>query len=548
MIHAIRLSGFKSFVEWTEVPLRLLTMLAGPNGAGKSTILQAVLLMKQTVEHPPADASLRLDGPFVSLDADGACSAHETVLEAEFVEIGVHRYRIVCAPDDRRGPGRLHIRELQHDDDRAVADAPDKAVETFAAHVAMPRPEFVLHDRRIAVRGATPVDEIRRRDVDGAVSAWLLDVLRRRLADGAFPGTNARERNHRARAVEQLDRGDLEAGAKSLLRIRSARATDAPPALPEPLRTADDLLRQQFLRDIAHLVDLEELARVAEPAPQQAFERVDYADWLSRDFFGFRARYSARSVLHLGPGRDGPRHLHDDVPVECPGDIDPKGALAVAYLHQHRDDPVGAAPWRPAPRRGCRLPPGCSPPGSPLRGGRPTTLAEAVDLWLRHLGIARELVVESRPPFGLTLGFRCQGDAKPLPAANAGAGLSGVLPVLVLGLAAEPYGTVIYEHPGAHLHPEVQRRLFDFFAALARDDVQVVVETHSGQLLDRARHDVAHRRIPAFNVGVVFVERDGSGSRVRHADTAGWARGDGRGQALEPTTGGTCAAAKESNG
>lgn len=547
MIYAIRFSGFKSFVEWTEVSLRPLTILTGPNGAGKSTILQAFLLMKQTVEHPPVDASLRVDGPVVELGTGTVCSAHETVIETEFAETAMHRFRLVCAPDGR-GSGRLQIRELQHDGDRAVAAAPDKALEAFAARAGVRSSLFVMLDRWIAMRGATPEHEIRHRDIGDAVSARLIDVLRRRLADGAFPGTNARERNHRSRAVEHLDGGDLEAGAKSLLRIRSARPPGAPPAFPRSILNGVDFVRQQVLSEVAHLVDLDEFVRVADPAPQQAFELVEHDDRVATGFFGFRARSSTRSVLHLGPIRAGPRHRHDDVPVDSASDIDPKGALAVPYLHQHCDDLVGVDPWRPNPDHDCRLPPGCRSPGSSCGGGRPATLGEAVDLWLRHFGIAHELVVDSHPPFGLTVGSRAHGDAGPVSAVNSGAGLSSVLPVLVVGLAVETYGTVIYEHPEAYLHPELQLRLFDFFQALVDDRVQVVVETHSQHLLDRARHDIVRRRLSAFNVGVVFVERDGSGSRVRNADIAEWARGDSPEQASNTTVCSRRAAATKRHG
>lgn len=65
-IALLRVSGFKSIVEPTEIEVRNLTLLAGTNSSGKSSIMQPLLLMKQTVEAPYDPGALKLDGPNVS--------------------------------------------------------------------------------------------------------------------------------------------------------------------------------------------------------------------------------------------------------------------------------------------------------------------------------------------------------------------------------------------------------------------------------------------------------------------------------------------------
>ncbi|MCB9669056.1 MAG: AAA family ATPase [Alphaproteobacteria bacterium] len=64
-ITGIRLHGFKSFRDATEVAIRPLTVLAGRNSSGKSSLLQPLLLMKQTLEAPHEPEVLLLDGPCV---------------------------------------------------------------------------------------------------------------------------------------------------------------------------------------------------------------------------------------------------------------------------------------------------------------------------------------------------------------------------------------------------------------------------------------------------------------------------------------------------
>lgn len=53
MLSSIRAENFKSFRDTTQIDLAPLTFLAGVNSAGKSSIIQALLLLKQTLESGP---------------------------------------------------------------------------------------------------------------------------------------------------------------------------------------------------------------------------------------------------------------------------------------------------------------------------------------------------------------------------------------------------------------------------------------------------------------------------------------------------------------
>ena len=53
MLSSIRIENFKSFRDTTQIDLAPLTFLAGVNSAGKSSIIQALLLLKQTLESGP---------------------------------------------------------------------------------------------------------------------------------------------------------------------------------------------------------------------------------------------------------------------------------------------------------------------------------------------------------------------------------------------------------------------------------------------------------------------------------------------------------------
>ena len=62
MLTGLRVQNFKAFEDTNRLDLKPLTLLAGINSAGKSSILQALLLLKQTLESSPAQV-LNPGGP-----------------------------------------------------------------------------------------------------------------------------------------------------------------------------------------------------------------------------------------------------------------------------------------------------------------------------------------------------------------------------------------------------------------------------------------------------------------------------------------------------
>ena len=90
---------------------------------------------------------------------------------------------------------------------------------------------------------------------------------------------------------------------------------------------------------------------------------------------------------------------------------------------------------------------------------------------------------------------------------DVGLGYNQVLPIIVQGLLTPPGGLVIFEQPEIHLHPEIQARLINFFAALARSGRRVLVETHSSHQVDQLCLAIVRDRSNwlAQNAKVLFV-------------------------------------------
>lgn len=100
-----------------------------------------------------------------------------------------------------------------------------------------------------------------------------------------------------------------------------------------------------------------------------------------------------------------------------------------------------------------------------------------------------------------------------LPPANTGFGISYALPVVVSGLLAAPGSMLIVENPEAHLHPGAQTGVGIFLASVAAAGVQVLVETHSENVLNGVRLAALRGIIPHEDAHFLFLSLDDSASQ-----------------------------------
>ena len=103
--------------------------------------------------------------------------------------------------------------------------------------------------------------------------------------------------------------------------------------------------------------------------------------------------------------------------------------------------------------------------------------------------------------------------------ADAGLGVSQVLPVLVAVIAADPGSLVYLEQPELHLHPRAQVALARVLADAAKRGVRVVAETHSSLLLLGVQTLVAEGDLSPELVKLHwFTRREDGVTKVNSAD------------------------------
>jgi predicted ATPase len=81
-ITGITVGGFKSIATTQSIEVRPLTILAGANSSGKSSVIQALLLLKQTLDAPYDPGPLMLDGENVTFTSADQLLSRVAVLES----------------------------------------------------------------------------------------------------------------------------------------------------------------------------------------------------------------------------------------------------------------------------------------------------------------------------------------------------------------------------------------------------------------------------------------------------------------------------------
>lgn len=513
LISEIVVRGIKSVIDEVSIPCAALTILTGANSAGKSTFLQALLTIKQTHMAPPQGGTLRLNGEFVRLGT-------ADIVSADTARLGLNIFGKILSLA-LVGDGKdLLVDKISFDGARFCHIVePESDLTDFLISHDLAGGVYSYGDSWVLFNGITPrfaisrvigLSSEQRNELERAAAEYLLGTLREVL-EYELAGANELDRRWRQLAIQCCRRGELEQAIAFTLRIgeMAPEAQIEDPSLSHSLRTLLPPRHQQYVADIRALVDVRDLEdhltdhRASLPSP--SFEIVELPGpavalraWLER---------ICADTVYLGPLREDPRLIHEDHLVTEPGRLGTKGNNMVALLRYRGLESIEAlVPFDP----------NAAPKPSEMRQRMP--LLDGINLWIRYLGIGHEVIVGHHQPYGLTIEIRPTPDLDPVLLTNVGVGVSQVLPILTAGLTSTCGQMVILEQPELHLHPAVQTRVADFLLGLALIGVQVVVETHSEHLINRARMMVARGLVDPSMLSLLFLSRDEYGTEVEQIE------------------------------
>jgi predicted ATPase len=124
------------------------------------------------------------------------------------------------------------------------------------------------------------------------------------------------------------------------------------------------------------------------------------------------------------------------------------------------------------------------------------TLQSNIDYWLSYiLDVEVELSTERVTSSHVKVSYKFNKLATAMSPDSLGAGTSYVVKILIVCLLAKQGNILLIENPEIHLHPKAQAKLGEFFAFVASNCVQVVLETHCENLINRVTYEVYENRI-----------------------------------------------------
>ena len=154
------------------------------------------------------------------------------------------------------------------------------------------------------------------------------------------------------------------------------------------------------------------------------------------------------------------------------------------------------------------------------RGNETCTLSEALAEWMIHLKIASAVDVDKKNSFGFNVSVENMDSIKS-DIMNVGIGTSQVLPVLISVLLSEPGEILIFEQPELHLHPYSQSRLADMFVEFCKQGRRIIVETHSEYFLLRLRYHIVKNNYNNEKAAINFFHNNG-GTQVELVNISGF--------------------------
>lgn len=187
-----------------------------------------------------------------------------------------------------------------------------------------------------------------------------------------------------------------------------------------------------------------------------------------------------KKISYLGPLRQYPKRMYE-ISGEIPQSVGTRGEFAPEILFRQGDKPI----------------------------------MEHVNNWVAKFDLDFNIKCKQLTNGAFNITLSREKGSEEINFADTGFGLSQILPLIVQGYYAKPGSLIIAEQPEIHLNPKLQTILADLFSNFTKNNIGVLVETHSEHLLLRLRHLVAKKLIKQEDIALYFTEKDGEKSKIR---------------------------------
>lgn len=123
------------------------------------------------------------------------------------------------------------------------------------------------------------------------------------------------------------------------------------------------------------------------------------------------------------------------------------------------------------------------------------TLSAQLNWWLTYiLGIKFEMQTEKITTNRVKVFYK-SNDLPDLSPQQLGVGVSYLAKILIMCLRANKGDVLMLENPEIHLHPAAQSRLGEFFVFISNAGIQLLIETHCENLINKIQYEVYKNHI-----------------------------------------------------
>ena len=543
VLKGIELENFKSYANKQYIQFSDLSVLLGANSSGKSTALQALLMLKQTMECNSPDEELLLSGKYVALgDYDDVISDSVTGSFSLAVTLKQTEKSENMLDEDNFKICWNFKRDV--DSASAILNYIDVYFENM--HLSLKRVskglfDLYINDERIVfsvnihnlllsnyvVHYDTKLNS-KASELINVLSQTLISQKTTTVAMDEPVGINA-IREFYIRLLDRLQEKEIDKISLTEdtynLALRVEKLIDEFVNLELPMYGSANRIIPKDLRirilelSFANLNSLEQLVNILTvyesyisnhkcsiPATSQlqgSYHLKGNPFWLldrddekrnnltqlkyALDFYNIFYKDIISKIFFVGPIRETPKGLYNIGFETVPKYVGPTGSyFASVLLHENKKEKIYILP----------------------SGKEKCTLSDALAEWMIHLNVASAVDVDRKNSFGFSVSIENMDHIKS-DIMNVGIGTSQVLPVLISVLLSEPHEILIFEQPELHLHPYSQSRLADMFVEFCKQGRKIILETHSEYFLLRLRYHIVKNNYSKESAAINFFHNTG---------------------------------------
>lgn len=455
MLKSWSIENFKAIVNSGDLKLAPITILAGKNSSGKSSLLQSILMIAQTLSNQNRDLALLTNGDLAELRTFEDILSDYT--QSDSMKIKFQLEGIEKANQERFVQAiSIKFRSVGGNNNSSSAI---EASEVLAEEISA---IFLLPDKE-PIKGLTLADIANYNDF------W-------EKLEFSIKKASENEINH---FVEKSPLKRLRQKTSHLGKII--------------YKSEFSSYSGAFLSALFHFLPTMILT-IPDEDDDQEVDIIETDASLSRNV-EIMTEFFTSQIRYLGPLRAKPNITAQGFSTKGNiDDIGTEGEFAASVYHANQN---AAIDWY-------------NPVSKQVEQG---TLKDALDAWVRYLGVAHQVTTEVAGLAGVMWKVVLIDGQKAHTLPEVGVGLSQILPILVMGLLSPKDSLLIMEQPELHLHPQVQARLGDFFVGISKCHKQCLIETHSENIVSQLRYHIVEAGGQENSDCIIyFVDQDEKGA------------------------------------